>query len=352
LRKNGLALLGIVITVLLLWWVLKDVSFSEVWAEVHGANFWLLGLAVAIGYVNYLFRSMRWGILLHPIFSGASFRSRFAAMNIGFMATNLIPGRAGEFVRPYALSRMEPVSVSGAFGSLVVERFLDSLTIAALLFIAIAAPGFPDNPVVREVSLGVWLRGVLFLLGAVLFLMVLLLLFPRPLVKAAEKVARFLPEKAARLVVDVLEAFLDGLKVFQSPTLLIRAIGWSVGIWLWQSLTFWVAFKAFGVNVGFDVALFVNGAVALAVSVPAAPGFIGTFQAGVIAGLGVYGVSEAAAIALSLGLHVASFFPVTLIGLYYAWKLGLSLGEVGESEVRVEEAVEQAHPELRVGRDS
>jgi len=346
LRKNWLVLLGFVITAVLLWWVLKGVPFSEVWAEIHGADFWLLGLAVAIGYSNYLFRSMRWGVLLQPICPRTSLRSRFAAMNIGFMATNIIPGRVGEVVRPYAISRMEPVSVSGAFGSLVVERFLDSLTIAALLFVAIAAPGFPENPVLRGVSLGVWIRGVLLLLGALLLLMTFLLVFPRPLVRGAERAARFLPEKAARLAVDVLEAFLDGLKVFQSPALLVKAVVWSVAIWLWQSLSFWVAFMAFGIHVGFDVALFVNATVALAVAVPAAPGFIGTFQAGVLAGLGVYGVPEAAAIALSLGFHVAAFIPVTLIGLFYAWRLGFSLGDVGKSEVRLEEAVERAHPGL------
>jgi len=274
------------------------------------------------------------------------FRSRFAAMNIGFMATNLVPGRVGEFVRPYALSRMEPIPVSGAFGSLVVERFLDSLTIAALLFVAAAAPGFPEDPVVWDVSLGVWLRGFLMLLGALLLLMMVFLAFPRPLVRMVGRAAGFLPEKAARLVVDVLQAFLDGLKAFQSPSLLIKAVVWSVVIWLWQSLSFWVAFLAFGIHVGFDVALFVNGTVALAVAVPAAPGFIGTFQVGVTGGLGVYGVSEAAATALSLGFHVAGFIPVTLIGLLYAWKLGLSLGEVGKSEVRVESAVEEAHPEI------
>jgi hypothetical protein len=344
-KKSWRAVLGVGVTALLLWWVLKDVPLGEVWTEILGANFWLLGLAVAVGYSNYLFRSMRWGILLQPICSRTSLRSRFAAMNIGFMATNLLPGRVGEFVRPYALSRMEPVSVSGAFGSLVVERFLDSLTIAALLFVAIAAPDFPENPVVWDLSLGVWIRGVVVLLGVLLLLMVVLLVFPRPLVRVAKRAARLLPKKAARLVVDVLEAFLDGLKVFQSPALLVKAIVWSVAIWLWQSLSFWVAFMAFGIHVGFDVALFVNATVALAVAVPAAPGFIGTFQFGVITGLGVYGVSEAAATALSLGFHVAAFIPVTLIGLFYAWRLGLSLGEVGNSEVCVEEAVEQAHPE-------
>ena len=338
-------MLGFVITVFLLWWVLKDVSLSEVWAEIHGANFWLLGLAVAIGYSNYLFRSMRWGILLRPLCARTSLRSRFAAMNIRFMATNLIPGRAGEFVRPYALSRMEPVSVSGAFGSLVVERFLDTLTIAVLLFVAIAFPGFPENPTVWDLSLGVWIRGFLLLLGSLLLLMGLLLVFPRPLVKAAERAARILPDKAARLVVDVLEAFLDGLKVFQSPALLVSAVLWSFGIWLWQSLSFWVAFMAFGIHVGFDVALFTNATVALAVAVPAAPGFIGTFQAGVTAGLGVYGVSAASATAVAFGFHLGGFIPVTLVGLFYAWRLGFSLREVEESESVVGEAVEQAHPE-------
>ena len=346
MKRDWRVVLGFGITTVLLWWVLKDVPLGTVWTEIRGADFWLLGLAVAIGYTNYLFRAMRWGLLLRPICSGTSLGSRFAAMNIGFMATNLIPLRVGEFVRPYALSRMEPVSVSGAFGSLVVERFLDSLTIAALLFVAIAAPGFPENPVVWGASLGVWIRLFLVALGVLLFFMVLLLLFPRPLVRSVEKVARFLPKKLARLVVDVLEAFLDGLTVLRSPALLIQAIAWSVWIWLFQSLSFWVAFMAFGIHVGLDVALFLNGTVALAVAAPAAPGFLGTFQLGVTGGLGVYGVSEAAAVAVSFGFWAGGFLPVTLVGLYFAWKLGLSIGEVGTSEARVEEAVERAHPEL------
>ena len=156
--RDWRVLLGFGITAFLLWWVLRDVPLADVWVAFRSANFLLLGLAVALGYLNYLFRSMRWGLLLRPICAETSLYSRFSAMNIGFMATNLIPLRVGEFVRPYALSRMEPVSISGAFGSLVVERFLDSLTIAALLFVAISAPGFPENPMVWDVSLSVWIR--------------------------------------------------------------------------------------------------------------------------------------------------------------------------------------------------
>ena len=109
---------------------------------------------------------------------------------------------------------------------------------------------------------------------------------------------------------------------------------------------FWVGFRAFGIDVGYDAALFVNAIVAFAVSLPAAPGFFGTFHIGATTGLGVYGVPAAAPLAFAFGFHLGGFFPVTLIGLYYAWKLGFSLKEVKASEERVDEAVEKAHPEM------
>jgi uncharacterized protein (TIRG00374 family) len=337
------AILGFGITAVLIWWVFKDTDLPEVWAEIRGANLLLLGLAVAIATGNFVLRSIRWESLLHPIHPGTFLRSRVAAMFIGFMATNLLPARAGELVRPYALSRMEPVSMSAAFGSLVVERFLDALTILILVFVALAAPGFPDNPVVGGVSLGVWLRGALVFLGGVLLFMILLLLFPRPLVKFVERVVSVFPTRVSRFLVDVLEAFLNGLQVFQSPTLLLKAGIWSLIIWLIQSLVFWIGFRAFGIEVSFDVALFVNGMVALAVAAPAAPGFIGTFHAGVVAGLGVYAAPPAAALGLAFGLHLGGFIPVTVIGLFYAWKLGISLGDVTKGGARIEEEAENTH---------
>ncbi len=336
MKKTWRAILGFGVTAVLIWWVFRDTDLPEVWTEIQGANFWLLGLAVAIGTGNYITRSFRWAYLLHPIHPGTSFRSRFAAINIGFMATNLLPARAGEFVRPYALSRMEPVSTSGGFASLVVERFLDSLTILALVFVALAAPTFPDQAMVRGVSLEVWMRGLLIVVGGLLVFMVLLLIFPTPLVRVVEKFLGIFPSRVSRFLIEVLESFLEGLGVFKSPGLLLNAAVWSVVVWLIQSLAFWVAFMAFDIRVGFDVALFVNGTVALAVAAPAAPGFFGTFHAGVVAGLAVYSAPPAAALGLAAGFHIGGFIPVTVIGLYYAWKVGISFDEVRDSETRVD----------------
>lgn len=336
---------GILVTVVLLWWVLRDVDVGQVWAEIGDANFLLLGLAVAMATVTFFLRALRWRVLLMPIEAGTALRSRWAAVNIGFMANNLLPARVGEFARAYALARLEPVPVSGAFASLVVERFLDGLAIVCLMFVAMAAPGFPAELPAGNGALGGVIRTALVVLALFLGFMVVLLLFPRPVVNVVERVARVLPEGLTRTVVDALEAFLDGLKVLQDPRLLGQALVWSFGVWAWHSLAFWVAFRAFGIHLGYDAALFVNAIVAFAVGVPAAPGFFGTFHAGARMGLRVYGVAAAPTLAFAFGFHLGGFLPVTFIGLYYAWRLGISLREVEASEERVEEAVEKAHPQ-------
>jgi uncharacterized protein (TIRG00374 family) len=338
------AVFGFAVTGFLLWWVLKDVSFQEVWREVEGANLWLLGLGVAMATVTFFIRALRWKVLLQPIHPGTSLHKRFAAVTIGFMANNLLPARVGEFARAYALARLEPVPVTGAFGSLVVERFLDGLTLLLFVFLAMAAPGFPDGATMAGLPVGAYLTEIIGLLVLLMGALVLLVLFPGPVVAGAEWVFRRLPGQAGRVVVDALEAFLDGLSVFRSPALLVLAVVWSLAMWTWQTAAFWVGMMAFGIHVGFDAAMFVHGIISFAVAVPAAPGFFGTFQWGAILGLGVYGVAEAPTVAYSLGFHLGGFIPVTVIGLFYLWRLGISLKEVEESESRVEEAVEKAHP--------
>ncbi len=338
---------GFLITGLLLWWVLRGVDFAAVLREVRGADYGLLGLAVAVATAGFFIRALRWKVLLAPVRGDTGLRSRFAAVNIGFMANNLLPFRVGEFARAYALSRMEPVSPGAAFGSLAVERFLDAFTILLLLLVAVAAPDFPQDATVGGRSVGTVVNGAVLLVGVVLGGLVALLLWPRRLVRAAEALLeRILPGQAKRRVVDALEAFLDGLTSLRSPKLIVLALLWSVGFWCWNCLAFWIGFRAFGIEASYFAALFVNAMVAFAVAVPSSPGFFGTFHAGVAVGLlGVYGVGAGETVAFAFGYHLGGFIPVTLIGLYYAWRLGLSLEEIERSEETVEREVEARHPE-------
>lgn len=342
MRIDWKAILGIGVSGLLLWWVFRGEDFGAIWGEIQQARWGLLLAAVAVATFGFAIRAARWGILLRPIVPGIPFRPRFEATCIGFAINNVLPARIGEFARAYAISRMTPVSASGAFGSLVVERVLDGVAILGLLVVAVLWPTFPADATVAGQPIGALVRGVALLIGVLLGILVLLILYPGPVIAAVERIShRVLPESAARLLVDTLRAFLSGLGVLQDIRLLGQALAWSFGFWAWHSLSFWLGFRAFGIELDYAAALFVNAVIAAGVSVPSAPGFIGTFHAAAKVGLvDVYGVPEDPTLAFAVGYHLGGFIPVTAMGLFFAWRLGLSLEDVEQSEERVEEAVE------------
>ncbi len=336
MRGRWTALLGLGIALFLLWWLFRDEDPAEVWRHIRNANFGLLLLAVALATATFPVRAIRWRFLLAPAQSAAPFRSRFEAVCIGFMANNLLP-RVGELARAYAYSRREPVSVATAFATLVVERFLDGIAILLLLLLAVASPGFPAGGLPVEIVAGI--RVVCAFLGLVVAGSAFLLGAPGPAMRVAGRLARtLLPARWADAFMSLAENFADGLAALRGWRLALPAFGWSLGVWTLQSLSFWVGFLAFDIQLTFDAALFTNGSVAIASTIPA-PGFFGTFHAAATLALAdVYAVAETSALGFAVGWHLGSFFPITIIGLWYARKLGLSLREMAAPAGREAEA--------------
>ena len=333
MRRDWRAVLGIAVSASLIWWVLRDVDPGALLAELRGVNGWLLAAAVAVATSGFLTRSLRWRVILHPIRRETRFRSRFAAVCIGFSLNNLLPARVGEFARAWSISRFEPVTVSGAVGSLVVERLLDCVAILLLLGAAVLHPGFPSGATIGGRPVEGVLLATLAAAGAGILLLVLLVAFPVPFLRVLDRASRLVPRGRGPRLRALVERFLEGLGALRDPRLLAPALAWSVAIWAWNGVSFWLAFLAFGIDRGYASALFVQGAIALGVALPSAPGYFGTFHAAALVGLHeVYGVAEEATLAFAFGYHLGGFFPVTLLGLWYAGRLGLSLSELGRAE--------------------
>ena len=333
MRRDWRAVLGIAVSASLIWWVLRDVDPGALLDELRGANGWLLAAAVAVATSGFLTRSLRWRVILQPIRRGTRLGSRFAAVCIGFSLNNLLPARVGEFARAWSISRFEPVTVSGAIGSLVVERFLDGVVILILLGAAVLHPRFPSSATIGGRPVEGVLLTVLAAAAAGFVVLVLLLAFPAHFLRALDRGSCLLPGGRGPRLRALAESFLEGLGAFRDLRLLGAALAWSIAIWAWNGVSFWLAFLAFGIDRGYAAALFVQGAIALGVAVPSAPGYFGTFHAAALVGLHeVYGVSEEAALAFAFGYHLGGFFPVTFLGLWYAGRLGLSLSELSRAE--------------------
>ncbi len=336
------SVVGLLVSAGLLYWVFRGQDPRAILGNIAKARPLPFFLATVAATFVFAIRAWRWRVILKPTGVPTSFRSRFAATAIGFMGNNLIPLRVGEFMRAFALARVEPVPVAAAFSSLVIERLLDGACVVGLLFVSMSLPGFPGLFAEGEIYTSV-ARGLAIGVAGAFALLFAFVVWPKPAVRLTERLVLFLPRDVRRPIVDALEAFLAGAGILRNPLVLLLSVAWSIGHWMVNALGFWFAFRAFGMDLNYTAALFFQSVIAIAVSVPSAPGFFGPFEAAATLVLSrMWGEPVDHATALAIGFHVAAFIPITLIGLYYARAIGFTLRDVGGSGETVESAVEEA----------
>ena len=128
---------------------------------------------------------------------------------------------------------------------------------------------------------------------------------------------RLVPERFREKLLGIAFKFLGGLEALRSPREALMIFVTSVIIWLFETGKYWFVMHAFDFDVGFFALMLMNGIVNLATTIPSAPGYVGTFDAPGIAVLEAFGIPKATAAGYTLVLHVALWFPITALGLYY-----------------------------------
>jgi uncharacterized protein (TIRG00374 family) len=343
LRPHLKALIGIAVSGLLLWWVFRDADLATIAHQLAAADPVLLVATGAILTTGGLVRAVRWRLLLEAGGARTTLYARWASLNIGFMATNLFPARLGEIVRPLALSRMAPVSMATALGTVVLERALDTVVIIVLALVIVLSPAFPAGATVFGKPVGMTLTVSALVACGVLALIALAAFRPRGIVRVAHLWLGRLLGKSGEALARKIDALLSGLLLVRQPAALLKAMLWTVVLWLWMGSAFWTAFGAFGIHLGFPAAMFTECALSLFEALPAGPGFLGTMQAGVLASVhGIFGFGTDVTLSMAVGYYLAGFIPITLLGLYYAWTAGLHLRSMGTA---AETALEGAAPE-------
>ncbi len=105
--------------------------------------------AVALIYLTYLLRAVRWKVFLKPI-CNASWRKILGPTFIGFTGLALL-GRPGEFIRPYLISRKEDTPFLAQIGVWTVERIFDIGAFTVLMTVTVFLPGaIQSNPYIHK----------------------------------------------------------------------------------------------------------------------------------------------------------------------------------------------------------
>ncbi|MEA3438693.1 MAG: lysylphosphatidylglycerol synthase transmembrane domain-containing protein [Chloroflexota bacterium] len=318
---------GVLISIAFLWLVLRGLSIAEFLAVLPGIKFWWLIPGVVVYFIGVWVRTWRWHYLLRPIKS-VSISKLFPVVCIGYAGNNIFPARAGELLRAVVLKRNEEIPVSSSLATIIVERVFDGVVMLAFVFLNLreltghtGSSGFVGN--IQTLAL----VGTAAFIGA-LTLFLLAAMFPDKAQTAAELFSRwFIPARFRGKVLGFTERFLGGLEALRSPKDVLMVFVTSVIVWLLETAKYWFVMHAFPFEVSFFALMLMNGIVNLATTIPSAPGYVGTFDAPGIAVLQSYGVEKAVAVAYTLVLHAALWFPITALGLYYMAREGISWGQ-------------------------
>jgi hypothetical protein len=318
--------IGVFISLILLYWVFRDVQWAPLWLTIKGINWWWLIPTILMTYLALWVRAVRWRYLLiaEPKYAIGTL---FPPTVIGFMANNVLPARMGEFVRAYAVGRKVNISKTLSFATIVVERVLDGFTLLAfLLLIVVFAP----------LNIPPWLKySGQFMLAFYFTALVVLIALKFWTVKMQKfllKVLSFFPRALAAKGEKILNSFILGLEVLKGGANFFWALFYSPLVWTTVASIFFFMLLAFNIELPLYASYLLVVILSLGMMIPSGPAYVGPFQAAIVAGLLIFQVPKTQAQGFSIVFHATQFIPITLLGLFYFWAEKLTFKEIQRSQ--------------------
>lgn len=322
-KKILMGIVWLIPIVCVVWWA-KNQDTPRLPTDAGG----ILALvgALALYAVATLMRAERWERILRRAGVDCRRADVYALTPVGYMGNNVLPARGGEVLRTFLLGSRAPGSTKRTIlGTILAERVLDAVALGIILVVLasnlLSELRAPNTTVLLALG-GV---AVLLLIGAAVALLKYrerLLFLLESLKPMAQPTKQLLSSQGIALLVLSLAVWCVEASVY-------IAVGHAVGIEL-------------GLQDGLAVVAFTNAASLI----PAAPGYIGTYDAAVIFAVNaVTNASRTAVISYLVLLRFVLFVPITIVGFVV---LVVRYGGLS----RVKAAREAAHAEQRAEHEA
>ena len=321
-KQIASAVAAIGVTLLFLWMALRKVEFAALGTALYEAHWiWLVPM-IAIMCLDLLVRALRWRVLLSRARKEpAPVWTLFKLEAIGLAVNNVLFLRLGEIARSALAARRLGISMLASLASVAIERALD---VAALLTIFICAARVAPGIVPRQVIVG----SMLVLGGAILALGLLA-------VAESSVAPGGVIERALRRwpkVHGLVAQLALGAAVLRSPAAAAQAVVLSLILWSVDAALYWAGAYALGLQhlMDYPRSVLTLSWAGASSAIPAAPGAIGTFEAVVASILAKLGAGPDAAFAYALVTHMVMYLFVTVLGLFFLSREGVSLAQLRE----------------------
>jgi len=314
-------LISVAVSVGLIYYSFKDLEWDSFILALKSINYWILaGGAVVLVFSNVI-RAARWRILLMPQKTLKRIYL-FEATMMGYMGNNVLPFKLGEVLRAVVVSKRHDIKVSGVGASIVVERGLDmfSFLILAGLY-GLMVPSFATAQLLATLGLSALVMVVIFGFWV-----------NRHHDRYFHRVETWTqkmndsghPKRAEHII-----SIFKGLETIWRMPKPLHVIVQTIFLWILYLMVTILGLAAFdfGLNMAelWEVSLILLIFTTLSLSIPAAPGYVGTYHSAVLAALMMFDIDNDQAKAFAIVLHLLNYLIYTPTGAWYLMKAGLSL---------------------------
>jgi glycosyltransferase 2 family protein len=323
---------SVFLTLLVLYLVYRQVlslDWQEVWTTVQGASPGLVALALVIFYCSFPLRALRWKALLANLGYGrADGRPMPSAlgltriMYVAWFVNCVTVARLGDAYRGYLLKREAGVSFAVTLGTVLAERLLDLVVLAAMMGAGVLVVFGHSLP-----------TGALQALAAGLILSVVGIVGLLAMRRFRRAFERILPERLHAFYARLEHGAVDSFR--RLPLLVaLSALGWVL-----EGAALYAVAAAVGGPVSVAGALVVALAASLLTAVPITPAGLGFTEVGMVVMLGWLGVDITTATGITLLFRLINYWSIVVLGfVLYVFSrkrkrsIGESVGRPGETK--------------------
>ncbi len=305
-RRAFLLLAGAALGALFLWLAVRKLDWAAFGAALAHAHPGEIALGVACLLAYYVLKALRWRFLVEP-FARARTRELLPAVLAG-LAGNYVFPHVGEIARAVLAGRRLKTPPGALLGSIAIERFFDFLALLVIVVVVLLPLGGMDDDI-RAAS-----YFVAILSAAILAAVVLFVFHTETCLAIGRRILSPFSPRLAGVAEYHLRQARVGLGAIGTPRLLVPIFGLSVLQWL--VILGCVAFSLRAV----DVSVTLAGAVSvlllnvIGLTLPAAPGHVGTVQLAFLVGLAPFGVPHEEAFAASVVYNFLMVVPTVILG--------------------------------------
>ena len=303
-----------------LYFAFYNIDFIELLNHILKVDLFQFSAAIIILLLACIFRAKRLQYIVSPLDNNISLHHLFSSTMIGYFGNGILFFRFGEVLKAYSISQNNRITTSESFGVIMLERIIDALTV--LVFLLFFLPWLPtDNKTIRY-----WI--IAFVAVTLLFIFFIIILRFINWKKFISSMS-FISHPIRNIIISIVDKIFNGIDAIIKTKHALGIVISTILIWICYFLmTIWLleACEIYLTLSGNFIVLLMG---AIIIAVPALPGGLGTYEAGITFTLMLlFFVTKDEALTYAIVSHASNYMPYLIIGSIYFINSGLQISEI------------------------